>query len=145
MKKLFIVFALFLYGFSFAQNEKEEVKKAIETFFTAMYNGDVISLQNTFSESVVFQTITKDGSVKNEDAKKFAEGISGFKKGELDERIKFKTISIDGTLASVWTPYQFYFKGKFSHCGVNNFVLVKQNGSWKIQYIIDTRRKENCK
>jgi hypothetical protein len=44
----------------------------------------------------------------------------------------------------VWTPYRFIFNGKFSHCGVNSFTLVKLNGEWKINYVIDTRRKEKC-
>jgi hypothetical protein len=48
-------------------------------------------------------------------------------------------------MATAWTPYNFYFNGKFSHCGVNNFVLVKQDNGWKIQYIIDTRRRQGCK
>jgi len=66
-------------------------------------------------------------------------------KDAADERIVFETIRIDGPLASVWTPYNFYYEGKFSHCGVNSFQLVKINGEWKIQYLIDTRRKQGCK
>ena len=62
-----------------------------------------------------------------------------------DERIAFDGIKIDGPMATAWTPYNFYFNGKFSHCGVNNFVLVKQDNGWKIQYIIDTRRRQGCK
>ena len=56
----------------------------------------------------------------------------------------FETIKIDGALASVWTPYKFYSGATFSHCGANSFQLVKIDGAWKIQYIIDTRRK-GCK
>ena len=64
--------------------------------------------------------------------------------GNADERIKVEMIKIEATLATVWTPYQFYYKGKFSHCGVNSFQLVRLNGQWKIQYIIDTRKKAGC-
>jgi len=53
-------------------------------------------------------------------------------------------VKIDGPLAIVWTPYKFYFNGKFSHCGVNSFQLVRFNGVWKIQYLIDTRRRAGC-
>jgi hypothetical protein len=62
----------------------------------------------------------------------------------LDERILEYQIKIDGTMASAWTPYQFYVNGNFSHCGVNSFQLVKMAEGWKIVYIIDTRRKEPC-
>jgi hypothetical protein len=71
--------------------------------------------------------------------------VSKFTKGDLDERIIIEAIHTDGHLASVFTPYSFYVKGKLSHCGANSFQLVKQNTEWKIQYIIDTRRKDNCK
>ena len=70
--------------------------------------------------------------------------FSKLSKNDADEKIKFEAIHIDGNLASVFTPYEFYYKGKFSHCGANSFQFVKQNNVWKIQYIIDTRRKENC-
>lgn len=65
-------------------------------------------------------------------------------RGGLDERIQFDVVKVDGPLASVWTPYKFYFKGQFSHCGVNSFQLVRVNGEWKIQYLIDTRRRNDC-
>jgi len=41
----------------------------------------------------------------------------------------------------VWTPYQFYYKEQYSHQGANSFQLVKGVDGWKIQYLIDTRRK----
>jgi hypothetical protein len=50
-------------------------------------------------------------------------------------------IRIDASLAIVWAPYEFYYKGKYSHKGVDSFQLVRVNGVWKIQYLIDTRRK----
>lgn len=143
MKNLLLLITLCCSAFSFAQNDKEQIKKTVENFFTAMKNADDNALKNTFSETVVFQTVAKDGTVKTEDAQKFAEGISKYAKGDLDEQITIRKILTDGQLASVWMDYQFVFKGKVSHCGVNSFQLVKQNGIWKIQYIIDTRKK--CK
>ena len=54
-------------------------------------------------------------------------------------------IKIDGNLASVWTPYEFYLDNNFSHCGVNSFQLFNNNGNWEIIYIVDTRKKLGCK
>lgn len=145
MKNIILLFIL-VSSFTFGQNQEEiEIKKTINQFFDGMKNVDSVAIKNSFSENAVMQTIDPKSDVHSEDFKKFASSISKFQKGDLDERIGFKSIKIDGSLASVWTPYQFFFQGKFSHCGVNNFVLVKQNAVWKIQYIIDTRRKENCK
>jgi hypothetical protein len=61
-----------------------------------------------------------------------------------DERIRFDIVKVDADLAMAWTPYKFYIGEKFSHCGVNSFQLIRLNGAWKIQYIIDTRRRQPC-
>lgn len=143
MKNFFTLILLCIFAFGYSQNDKTEIRKTVENFFTAMYNADSNALKNTFSETIVFQTIDKNGAVKTEDAQKFAEGISKFSKGDLNEKIKIRKINTDGILASVWMDYQFNFKGKVSHCGVNSFQLVKLNDVWKVQYIIDTRGK--CK
>ena len=82
--------------------------------------------------------------VRTESPAGFIEQISKATPGSLDERISFETVKVDGPLAIAWTPYSFYYNGQFSHCGVNSFQLVRFNGIWKIQYIIDTRRKTGC-
>ena len=116
--------------------------------FAAMKNADSAGLKNAFSEWAVLQTIsrTKEGQtmVRTDNIDAFASFVGKTTKGDADERITFGAIHIDGALASVWTPYQFYMKGNFSHCGVNSFQLVRVNGVWKIQYLIDTRRKGDC-
>ncbi|HNJ29817.1 MAG TPA: hypothetical protein PLQ40_12740, partial [Ferruginibacter sp.] len=82
--------------------------------------------------------------VKTDAVADFANSISKLPKDAADERITFDVVRVDGALAIAWTPYKFYFNGKFSHCGVNSFQLVRFNGEWKIQYLIDTRRKAGC-
>jgi hypothetical protein len=126
------------------QNENQEVEKTIRNLFLGMKNADPELVKSTFSDTAILQTITKSG-LKNEELKDFLGSISKYSKNDLDERIVIDVIRTDGDLASVFTPYEFFFKGKFSHCGANSFQLVKQNGEWKIQYLIDTRRKDNCK
>ena len=144
MNKIFAI-ALLFGSFCFGQQTRnQEVEKPIRDLFSGMKNIDPELLKSAFSDTAILQTITKDG-VKNEDIKDFVASVSKMSKDDLDERITIEAIHVDGNLASVFTPYSFYFKGKFSHCGANSFQLVKQNGEWKIQYLIDTRRKENCK
>jgi len=131
-----------------AQTAEDSVKAAVNLLFESMKNGDANALRNCFSDSAILQTISTDKSgqkfIRSEQVSGFAESVSKLPKGAADERIIFETIRIDGPLAIVWTPYMFYFNGQFSHCGVNSFHLVKLNGSWKIHFLIDTRRKEPC-
>jgi hypothetical protein len=94
------------------------------------------------------QTITtnKEGKliVRNDSVAAFVRQVSTMPKGLADERIVFEMIKVDGPLATVWTPYNFYRRADFSHCGVNSFQLVRNNDKWRIQYLIDTRRKSGC-
>lgn len=143
MKKIFIVL-LFLSSFCFAQKtDKDAVKESVEKLFTGMKNADTTMIKSVFADNTILQTITKNNTVKTDKVQDFVNSISKLSKNDADEKIRFEAIHIDGNLASVFTPYEFYFKGKFSHCGANSFQLVKQNDVWKIQYLIDTRRT-NC-
>ncbi|HPG11630.1 MAG TPA: nuclear transport factor 2 family protein [Chitinophagaceae bacterium] len=131
-----------------AQSAEDSVKATINKMFDAMRKADGEMLKSCFSDSIVFQTIarSKEGKmiVRNESADGFVSQISKATAGLLDERITYETIKVDGPLALAWTPYSFYYNGNFSHCGVNSFQLVRFDGEWKIQYIIDTRRRQGC-
>ena len=149
MRYFFIVLTILTYSTrAGAQTAEDSVKTVINNLFTAMKNADPVLLKSCFADSMVLQTISRDKEgkllVRNDAPSGFIDFISKESPGNADERISFETIKIDGPLASVWTPYQFYYKGQFSHCGVNSFQLVRFNGVWKIQYLIDTRRRAGC-
>jgi hypothetical protein len=131
-----------------AQTPEDSVKKVINQLFEAMRNADPVKLKATFADNAILQTTRRnqDGSffIAEEKIDAFAESIGKLKKDSADERITFETIKIDGPLASVWTPYHFYYAGKFSHCGVNSFQVIRVYGDWKIQYLVDTRRRQGC-
>ena len=150
MKKILLTLLIIaLVKFGNAQITEDSVKATINNMFTAMKTSNGAALQACFADSAVLQTISrnKDGKtiVRNEAIQEFVKQVASMPANAADERIAFDGIKIDGPMATAWTPYNFYFNGKFSHCGVNNFVLVKQDNGWKIQYIIDTRRRQGCK
>ena len=145
-KMLFTVL-LTIYGLTInAQTAEDSVKQTINTMFAAMKSANAKQLLTTFADSAILQTIARDkqGNVKviNEAVAEFADFVGKQTPGMADERITMGTVLVDGDLASVWTPYQFYFDGKFRHCGANSFQLVRINKEWKIQYLVDTRRRD---
>src|SRR5688572_16139192 len=149
MKPILIMLTMvFFSAFLRAQSTEDSVKAAVNKLFEGMKNADASLVSESFSDSAILQTIArnKEGQmiIRNERVKDFAEFVSKQKKGAADERISFETVRIDGPLAIAWTPYKFYYEGKFSHCGVNSFQLIRFNGIWKIQYLIDTRRRVGC-
>ena len=117
------------------------VKSVIQNMFTAMKNSDTVLLKTCFSPTAVFQTVVTKGEtlVKDENVQEFFNSIGKQPAGALDERIVFETVRANKDMAIAWTPYEFYYKDKFSHNGVNSFQLVKLKEGWKIQYLIDTR------
>ncbi|MGV3658168.1 MAG: nuclear transport factor 2 family protein [Chitinophagaceae bacterium] len=133
---------------TYAQSDEEKAKAPILQFFEGMRRSDSNMIKASLAPNALLQTIgkNKEGQtvVRSEDIAKFITAVTQPHEDVYDERVTFNTINIDGDLATVWTPYQFYIGEKFSHCGVNSFQLVRYNGEWKIQYIIDTRRKEGC-
>jgi hypothetical protein len=150
MKKIlpFLFILLLNSSFSFGQLATDSVKATISRLFEAMLEADGNKLQSCFADSAFLQTITQDKAgndiVQNNQVASFVKQISAIPKGLADERIVFGVVKVDGPLAMVWTPYQFFRNGVFSHCGVNSFQLVRLRNEWKIQYIIDTMRKGNC-
>jgi hypothetical protein len=129
----------------FAQTSPDEaaVRAPISQLFAGMKTSDSVAVLSAFMPGATLQSVeNKQGvvSVRNEVITNFARSISRAPKGALDERLTSTTIHIDGDLATAWTPYEFYYNGQRRHCGANAFTLVRQQGVWKIQAIIDTRR-----
>lgn len=149
MNKIFI--SILLLGFSvtvYSQSAEDSVKKVVNNMFKAMKSSNSEKLLNCFADSALLQTIitNKEGrtEIKSQSAQAFAKMLSSIEEDAADERFYFNGIKIDENLALVWAPYRFYYKKAFVHCGVNSIQLVRINGQWRIQYLIDTRRRENC-
>lgn len=154
--KNIITFALFLgisiSSFSQTTSEEQAVKTTIENFFKGFHKGDTLLLKKTISKDLIAQTTftTPKGEKVLRGTPNVFKTLMNFSKNvkatdNYDEKILSYKILVDGNLASVWTPYEFYNKGKFSHCGVNSFQLFNNNGNWEIIYLIDTRRRNGCK
>ncbi len=135
-------------GYLRAQSAEDSVKTAIGQLFTYMRNADSKGIVSCFTDSAILQTIARDKAgeavIRNEKVADFAAVIGTIPKLAADERITFDVVKVDGPLATAWTPYKFFYNGVFSHCGVNSFQMVRIKGEWKIQYLIDTRRKQAC-
>lgn len=133
---------------SFAQNDETAVRAVINNMFDGMRKTDPGLIRSAFAPKAILQTIAKNKEgkvfVRSETVDTFIMAVTRPHKEIYDERITFDMIKVDADLAIAWTPYQFFLGEKFSHCGVNSFQLVRLNGEWKIQYLIDTRRQD-CK
>lgn len=151
MTKLLRIIAFAIVATAGAQETtpEQEVKKTIETFFEAFHKGDTTLLKSVLADKLVLQTTFTDREGKNqlveEEASKLITVIGTRPTDQKwEEKLLDYQIKVDGTMANAWTPYEFWFNGQFSHCGVNSFQLFNDNGTWKIIYLIDTRRRQGC-
>ena len=151
-KNALLVLALLLSTIVYSQEnrEKKEIKNVIELFFDGLHKGDSAIVSNTLHNQIKIQTtgMQSNGNkfLKTETKAQLLTMIAS--KNPNDnylEKLLSIEIKIDGNLASVWTPYEFYYNNTFSHCGANSFQLFNNNGKWEIIYLVDMRRRQNCK
>ena len=150
--KLFLSYFIFFFVFTITAQkniEEEAIREVITTFFKGLHKGDSAVVSKTFHKDIKIQTTTTQKGKKilvTEAKTKLLTGIAAKDpKHVYFEKLLAINVQIDGNLASVWTPYEFYFNGTFSHCGANSFQLFNNNGLWQITYLIDMRRRTNCK
>ncbi|PBI84967.1 putative lumazine-binding protein [Flavobacterium sp. ACN2] len=143
--RIYTLMLFLLLGLS-SNAQKQEVQKCIESFFEGFHQRDSTKIKLVCSDKMILQSISestaKGNKLSDESAKEFYKSIASIPSNmKFQEKILSYTIQIDGTMAHVWAPYEFYLNDKLSHSGVNAFTLFKEKESWKIIYLIDTRRK----
>jgi hypothetical protein len=143
--RVYILLIALLFGLS-VNAQKQDVQKTIESFFEGFHQKDTIKLKSVCSDKIILQSIseskTKGNKLSDESAKEFYNSIATIPSNlKFNEKILSYNIQIDDSMAHVWAPYEFYLNDKLSHSGVNTFILFKEKDSWKIIYLIDTRRK----
>lgn len=151
MKFLFYTLLLINTTAIFSQNSLDEVgaKQLVDTFFEGFHKGDTVLMKSVMIENLPNQTVfsNKEGKDQLVDGKisEFLKAIATRPSDQIwEERLLSYYIQIDGNLAHVWTPYEFWYNNNFSHCGANAFTLGKTEAGWKIVHLIDSRRKEGC-
>jgi hypothetical protein len=125
-------------------------RAVIDTFFEGFHEGDTLKMKSVMAENLPTQTVfaTKEGKnmVRDSSGDDFIKAIgSRPPEQKWEEKLLDYKIQIDGNLAHVWTPYEFWLNGEFSHCGANAFTLAKTDNGWKIVHLIDSRRKSSCR
>ena len=150
MTRFIFYLCVLLTSVVFAQeDENAKVKATIDTFFEGFHKGDTTLMKLVMMDKMLLQTtyttMERNHVLVSEESSKLMSAIANRPNDQKwDERLLNYNIQVDGIMAHVWTPYEFWFNDTFSHCGVNSFHLFNDNGHWKIIYLIDTRRAKGC-
>lgn len=121
-------------------------REAVDTFFRAL-NGNDAALAATVMMPDGMLTGLADGP----------EGVTVTRTRIADYLASMETRSVSvleriwdvrvleaDRVATVWTPYDFWLEGRFHHCGVNAFSLVRADEGWKIAGVVYSIRTLDC-
>jgi len=123
---------------SHAQSSDEQaVIRVVENLFAGMKAKDLGLIERTMTADA-FLIGVGDGAMSQTARDDFASGITG-EGPELIERMWSPEVRIDGQIAQLWAPYDFYIGGEFSHCGFDAFHLVHVDGEWKMAGVTYSR------
>jgi Putative lumazine-binding len=130
-------------------SEQGAIMTVVTTLFDGMRKGDSSMVRSVFDPRVRMITVSMRNGTRRTTvetgADNFAKAVGTPHADVWDERIRNERVSVDGDLASVWVDYAFFAGTKFSHCGIDHFLLVRnESGAWKILELSDTRRTTGC-
>jgi hypothetical protein len=126
--------------------DQAAVVNMVQTFFDAMTDRDVDVMRTLLTTDGIFYGYreTADGlQITRPTHESFVAGI-GERNNTLIERFWDPQILLHNRMAIVWTPYDFYVDGEFSHCGIDNFNFLKTDEGWKITGIVFSMEPDNC-
>jgi hypothetical protein len=120
------------------------VLTVVNNVFTAMRTRDTALLRQQFDTSGRLVGVRR-GAVSLTTPTSFGASIAGAAAGVVwNERIFDPEVKIDLPVAQVWAYYTFHMNDKFSHCGMDAFMLLKVGTDWKITQLADSRRTTGC-
>jgi hypothetical protein len=68
----------------------------------------------------------------------------GAQRQRLLERMWEPVVRVQGSIATVWAPYDFHVDGTFSHCGVDTATLLRTARGWQIATLAYTVQRTGC-
>lgn len=149
MKKLMLILTALLSPCLTNADEADEraaVIAVIDAFFAAMTARDVEGMRALLTPDGILYGYreTADGlQVINPTHGDYLDNLAN---GEstLVERYWDPQIMVQDRLATIWTPYDLYVDGEFSHCGTNNFSMLKQTSGWVITGVVFSMQSDDC-
>ena len=123
--------------------ERSAVLAAVDSLFSSMTRLDTIASRAILVPGAVFYHIVPGREVRTTVDTAYLRSLATMTL-KLQERIWSPRVEVHGPIAEVWTRYDFHVDGKFSHCGIDDFSLVKSDGRWRIASATYTIEQTGC-
>lgn len=112
-------------------SDRDAVLQVMQTFFDTMTARDVDGARAILVPQGRFHAMRAGAEPRSLSNEEYLAQLQASKQ-TMRERIWNPEVRVHGSIATVWAPYDFWIDGKFSHCGVDAFDLIKTDKGWKI-------------
>lgn len=151
MKKVLTVIALSISMFAATASAQKADDKAavlgvVQKLFDGMAAADPAAILATGTPENQLVAIQKGRDGKSRVSVIGAEQFTKFftKPGAAKEVMYDPKVEFAGDWAMVWGRYVFFNEGKLSHCGINQFNLVRTDAGWRIANGASTMDPGDC-
>lgn len=120
--------------FSQKNDDKAAALAVVQKLFDEMAAANAAGILATGIPENILITIRKQRDGKTRVDSVNGEAFTKFftKPGSIKEVMYAPKVEVDGDWAMVWGRYVFFVGEKISHCGINQFNLVRTDAGWKI-------------
>jgi hypothetical protein len=126
-----------------ASSEHDAILAVVDGFMTAISTNDAALMAKVRVEGGT-NTVERPGPSGGTLVTRRVFTPDGMKPGSYRERYWDPIVHVRGKIAVVWTPYEFWQNGKTSHCGIDAFEMVKEDGVWRIGHAMWTVEPDAC-
>lgn len=125
-------------------SDEKDVLAAVQKTFDGMASNDAGKILASMTADARLYGVRANGAAYAMPAEQWAARLASLKSAFVERFTKVPVVSIHGTIANVWGEYEFLRDGKFGHCGVDSFNLLKTAEGWKVATILDTEETAGC-
>ena len=120
--------------------ERADILAVLQAVFDGLA-GDPDLIANAMDPNIVMQSTDSRSGTTVFDSSTLSGLLQRVETGEevMIERMWDPEVRVAGSLATIWTPYDFYIGTEFSHCGIDIATLMRRDGVWKIIHLDWTR------
>jgi hypothetical protein len=113
------------------QTDRDAVLKVVQAFFDTMTAKDVDGAREILVPQGRFHAMRAGAEPRSLSNEEYLAQLQASKQ-TMRERIWNPEVRVHGSIATMWAPYDFWIDGKFSHCGIDAFDLIKTSKGWQI-------------
>jgi hypothetical protein len=127
--------------------DERAVLMAVQRFFDTMTSKDVAGARHVLDAEGDFVSVrwNDDGErvVRRAPIAAYLQDLET-ETATYRERMWDSEVRVHGPIAIVWTHYDFHIDGKFSHCGLDLFQLLRTEAGWTVTGGTYTVERTGC-